>query len=114
MHRLACALAVAVLTGCGGGEEESAPAAWCITTARIVHVLDQHSTTLTGDELGEWEDTSPDEVRSDVANAAAVLRRYPVDAHAPALVQARKEIEAYADVRCPEGWRDRLAPAPSR
>jgi ABC-type glycerol-3-phosphate transport system substrate-binding protein len=113
MHRAAFALAVAALAGCGGGESKSAPAAWCSATARIVYLLDQHSTTLTVDEIGEWEKATPEEVQSDVANAADVLRRYPVDADAPALVAARKEIEAYADDQCAEGWRD-LAPRPPR
>jgi hypothetical protein len=97
MHRAAFALAVAVIAGCGGGEEESAPAGWCRTTSMVVYLLDQHSTTLTTEEIGDWEESAPDDVRSSVSDAAAVLRRYPVDADAPALVAARKEIEAYAD-----------------
>jgi hypothetical protein len=113
MHRAAFALAVTALAGCGGGESEAAPAAWCSATSRIVYLLDQHSTTLTVDEIGEWEEASPEEVQSDVANAATVLRRYPVDADAPALVEARKGVEAYADDRCAEDWRD-LAPRPPR
>lgn len=105
MRRAAFALSAAALAGCGGGDKESAPAAWCTSTARIFYVLDQHSTTLTTDEIGEWEESSPDEIRPHVADAGAVLRRYPVDAHAPALVAARKEIEEFADDGCPEDWR---------
>lgn len=104
MHRLALVF-VAVIAGCGGGEEEAVSAAWCTTTGRIVYLLDQHSTTLTGEELGEWEESTPESMRSTVADAANVLRRYPVDANAPALVEARQTIEAYAEDRCPQDWR---------
>jgi hypothetical protein len=113
MHRAAVALAVVLLAACGGSEEESAPAGWCRTTSLVVYLLDQHSTTLTTEEIGDWKESAPDDVRSSVSDAAAVLRRYPVDADAPALVEARKEIEAYADDRCAEDWRD-LAPRPPR
>ncbi len=85
-----------VVSGCGGGSEEVAPAAWCHGTSRIVYLLDQHSTTLTSEEIGDWEESSPEEIEAHVADAVAVLRRYPVDADAPALVEARVEIEEFA------------------
>jgi ABC-type glycerol-3-phosphate transport system substrate-binding protein len=88
MQRAAFALAAAMLAGCGGGDQESASAAWCNTTGRIVYLLDQHSTTLTLDEIGEWEESAPEKIRSNVA-------------------------EAYADGACPEGWRGAF-PRPSR
>jgi hypothetical protein len=68
---------------------------------------------LTLDEIGDWEESAPGDIRSSVADAAGVLRRYPVDANARALVDACEEIEAYADDACPEGWRGAF-PRPSR
>jgi hypothetical protein len=103
--RLALVVTVTALAGCGGGEEEAAPAAWCHGTSRIVYMLDQYSTTLTTDEIGDWEESAPEEIEAHVADAAGVLRRYPVDADAPALVAARKEIEQFADDRCSEDWK---------
>lgn len=94
-----------MLAGCGGGSEDAAPVEWCHGTSRIVYLLDQHSTTLTAEELGDWEESAPEEVEPHVTDAAAVLRRYPVDANAPALVAARKEIEQFADDRCGEDWK---------
>jgi hypothetical protein len=93
-----------LLAGCGGGSEDAAPAGWCHFTSRIAYLLDQHSTTLTTEEIGDWEELAPEEIEPHVADAAAVLRRYPVDANAPALVAARKEIEQFADDRCGEDW----------
>jgi hypothetical protein len=103
MRRLALVPLLA-LAGCGSGDEDAAPADWCHFTSRIVYLLDQHSTTLTSEEIGEWEESSPEEVEPHVADAAAVLRRYPVDANAPALVAAREEIEQFAGDRCGEDW----------
>ena len=34
----------------------------------------------------------------------AALSRYPVDAHASDLVDARKEIEAFAEESCQDDW----------
>jgi hypothetical protein len=104
MRRLAL-VPLLVLAGCGGGDEDAAPADWCHFTSRIVYLLDQHSTTLTSEEIGDWEESSPEEVEPHIADAAAVLRRYPVDANAPALVAARKEIEEFAEDRCGEDWK---------
>jgi ABC-type glycerol-3-phosphate transport system substrate-binding protein len=94
-----------LLAGCGGGSEDAAPADWCHTTSSIVYLLDQHSTTLTSEEIGDWEESAPEEIEADVVDAAAVLRRYPVDANAPALVAAREEIEEFARDRCGEDWK---------
>jgi hypothetical protein len=99
---LACLL---VLAACGGDSEDAAPADWCHATSRVVYLLDQHSTTLTYDELGDWEESSPDEIEARVADATAVLRRYPVDADAPGLVAARAEIEQFAQDGCGEDWK---------
>jgi hypothetical protein len=92
------------LVGCGGSEE-AGPALWCHTTSRIVYMLDQYSTTLTSEELSDWEESAPEEVEPHVTDAAAVLRRYPVDANAPALVAAREEIEEFAGDRCGGDWK---------
>ena len=94
-----------LLAGCGGGSDDAAPADWCHTTSSIVYLLDQHSTTLTSEELGDWEESSPEDIEADVADATAVLRRYPVDANAAALVAAREEIEEFAGDRCGEDWK---------
>jgi hypothetical protein len=102
--RRALVVGLVALAGCGGGEEEAAPALWCHSTSRIVYMLDQYSTTLTSDEIRDWEEAAPDEIAASVADAAGVLRRYPVDPDAPALVAARDEIEQFADDRCPEDW----------
>jgi hypothetical protein len=93
-----------LLAGCGGGSEDAAPADWCHFTSRVVYMLDQYSTTLTSEELVDWEESAPEEVESHVTDAAAVLRRYPVDANAPDLVAPRTEIEQFADDRCGEDW----------
>jgi hypothetical protein len=93
-----------LFAACGGGSEDTAPADWCHFTSRIVYLLDQYSTTLTSEELGDWEESAPEEVEPHVTDAAAVLRRYPVDANAPDLVAPRKEIEQFADARCGEDW----------
>src|ERR687895_1921744 len=101
MHPLALVpVLVLVLAGCGGGSEGAAPPDWCHFTSRIVYVLDQHSTTLTSEELSDWEESTPEEVEPHVTDAAAVLRRYPVDANAPDLVAPRREIENFAEDRC--------------
>jgi hypothetical protein len=99
---LACLL---LLAACGGDSEDAAPADWCHATSRVVYLLDQYSTTLTYDELGDWEESSPDEIEARVADATAVLRRYPVDADAPGLVAARAEIEQFAQDGCGEDWK---------
>lgn len=93
-----------LLAGCGGGSEDAAPADWCHFTSRVVYMLDQYSTTLTSEELVDWEESSPKDVEAYVTDAAAVLRRYPVDANAPDLVAPRKEIEQFAADRCGEDW----------
>lgn len=42
--RLAAALTLVVaIVGCGG-DEETAPAAWCNNTGQLIYLLDQHST----------------------------------------------------------------------
>jgi hypothetical protein len=104
MGRLAL-VALLGLAGCGGGSEEAAPALWCHSTSRIVYMLDQYSSTLQADELGDWEESTPEEIEAQVADAAGMLRRFPVDAHDPALVAAREEIEEFADDRCGEDWK---------
>jgi hypothetical protein len=103
--RLLALVAVLPLVACGGDSEDAAPADWCHATSRIVYLLDQHSTTLTSEELGDWEESSPDEIEARVADASAVLRRYPVDADAPALVAARVEIEQFAQDGCGDDWK---------
>jgi hypothetical protein len=102
--RLVALVCLLLLAACGGGSEDAAPADWCHATSRIVYLLDQHSTTLTSEELGDWQESSPEEIEARVADAAAVLRRYPVDADAPGLVAARAEIEQFAGDRCGEDW----------
>jgi hypothetical protein len=99
--------AVAIfLAGCGGGEEEVAPAGWCRETGTVLYLLDQYSTTHDQDRLSEWEDSSPADVRPDVARMRTVLRRYPVDADAPDLVAARRPVEEFAEDRCEGKWRN--------
>jgi hypothetical protein len=101
--RVALFVAVLASAGCGGGESEAVPAEWCDETKHLLYMLDQHSTTDDAETVTAWEESAPDEIRSSTAEAAAVLRRYPVDAHNAELVAARKEIEEYADDRCPGG-----------
>jgi hypothetical protein len=97
------ALALATLSACG--RDEAAPTEWCVTTTRLMYVLDQHSTTAEYKTLDEWRELSPDDIRPQADRAAAVLSRYPVDAKNRELVAAREEIEACADDRCPEETR---------
>jgi hypothetical protein len=97
------------LTGCGGGDGEAAPAAWCNTTGRVVYLIDQYSTTLDTEALGAWAESAPEEIRASAGEMAAALRRYPVDADAPDLVAAREKVEAYAEDSCAEGWRGPFA-----
>jgi len=103
--RVALAVTVAALAGCGGGEEEVAPADWCRETGTILYLLDQYSTTHDQDRLGDWEDSSPEDVRSEVTRMRDVLRRYPVDAKAPDLISARRPVEDFANERCEGEWR---------
>ena len=105
LRRVAVVASVAALAACGGDEEEAAPAEWRHGTSRIAYLLDQYSTTLTTEEIGDWEESAPEEIDAHVADAAAVLRRYPVDADAPALVAAREEIERFAGDRCGDDWK---------
>ena len=100
---LACAFFVAV-PACGGGSE-AAPIEWCKTTTRLIYLLDQHSTTEEHDTLDAWREIAPDDIRGQTDQAAAVLARYPVNAHNRELVAAREEIEAYADDHCPKETR---------
>ena len=109
MRRVAVVFAVALLAGCGGGDEEAAPANWCRETGTIMYLLDQHSTTHDQDRLGDWEDSSPEDVRSKVTRMREVLRRYPVDPNAPDLVAARRPVEDFAESRCEGEWRDPAA-----
>jgi ABC-type glycerol-3-phosphate transport system substrate-binding protein len=101
--RLALILAVLASAGCGGGESEAVPAEWCDQTKHLLYMLDQHSTTDDTETVSAWEESTPEQIRSSSAEFADVLRRYPVDAHDDQLVAARKEIEEYADDRCPGG-----------
>ena len=103
--RVAVLVAVGALAGCGGGDEEAAPVDWCRETGTIMYLLDQHSTTHDQDRLGDWEDSSPDEVRPQVTRMREVLRRYPVNARAPDLVAARRPVEDFAEDRCMGEWR---------
>jgi hypothetical protein len=102
---LASAVSVLVLgpAACGGNEEETVPAEWCETTKRLLYLLDQHSTTEEYDVLIAWEESAPEDIRGSTTDAAAVLKRYPVDAHNRDLVAAREDLEEYADDRCPGG-----------
>jgi arsenate reductase-like glutaredoxin family protein len=93
-----------IATACGG-EEKAAPAAWCEETGLLMYLVDQHSTTLDAERLGDWEESTPDEIRASAERAATALRRYPVDADDSELVSARAEIERYAKDRCRGGWR---------
>jgi hypothetical protein len=103
--RLAAALVVvAALVGCGGDNEETAPVAWCNNTGQLIYLLDQHSTTMDTEALRDWEERAPEDMRSAAAQMSAALRRYPVDAHASDLVDARKEIETYAEESCQDDW----------
>jgi hypothetical protein len=104
MRRLAVALAVAAAAGCGGEDKETAPTAWCNSTGQLIYLLDQHSTTMDTEAVRDWEETAPEDIRAAAAQMGAALRRYPVDAHAPDLVTARKELESYAEDSCQEGW----------
>ena len=98
-------LALLALAGCGGGDEkDAAPVAWCNNTGQLIYLLDQHSTTMDTEAIGDWPESAPDDIRSAAAQMATALRRYPVDAHAVDLVAARKEIEAYAEDSCQEDW----------
>lgn len=99
------AIATFVVAGCAGGSEEVAPADWCRETGTVLYLLDQYSTTHDQGRLAEWEDASPDDVRSDVTRMRDVLRRYPVDADAPDLVAARRPVEEFAEDRCEGEWR---------
>lgn len=76
----------------------------------MIHLLDQHSTTLDAEALGDWEESSPEDVRAAASDLGGALRRYPVDAHASDLVAARKDVEAFAEDRCRDDWR---VPRPS-
>ena len=109
MRRIGFLLAVIVLAGCGGGDEEAAPADWCRETGTIMYLLDQYSTTHDQERLGVWEESSPEDVRSDVTRMREVLRRYPVIANAPDLVAARRPVEGFAESRCEGEWRDPAA-----
>jgi hypothetical protein len=97
---------VAAVTGCGGGEKEVAPADWCRETGTILYLLDQHSTTHDQERLGDWEDSSPEDIRSDVTRMRGILRRYPVDPNAADLVAARGPVEEFAADRCEGEWRN--------
>lgn len=103
--RVTLLVAVAALTGCGGGDKEAAPTDWCRETGTIMYLLDQYSTTHDQDRLGDWEDSSPEDVRSEVTRMREVLRRYPVDANAPDLIAARRSVEDFAEDRCEDEWR---------
>ena len=105
MRRVAVFVGVLALGGCGGGDEEAAPADWCRETGTIMYLLDQHSTTHDQDRLGNWEESSPEDVRSEVTRMREVLRRYPVDPNAPDLVAARRPVEDFAESRCEGAWR---------
>ena len=74
-----------------------------------MYLLDQYSTTHDQDRLGDWEDSSPEDVRSEVTRMREVLRRYPVDANAPDLGAARRSVEDFAEDRCEGEWRDPAA-----
>jgi uncharacterized protein YecA (UPF0149 family) len=100
--RGALAVTVAALSACGGSAE-AAPAEWCDTTKRLLYLLDQHSTTEEFDVLVAWEESAPEEIRGSTTDAAAVLKRYPVNAHNAELIAARRDLEEYADDRCPGG-----------
>lgn len=103
--RLAAALAlVALAAGCGGDDKDAAPVAWCNNTGQLMYLLDQHSTTVEAEALRDWEEAAPEDIRAAAAQMGAALSRYPVDAHAPDLVAARKELESYAEDSCPEDW----------
>ena len=108
MRNAAVFAAVVALAGCGGGEE-AVPADWCRETGTIMYLLDQYSTTHDQDRLGDWEDSSPEDVRSDVSRMRGLLRRYPVNARAPDLVAARRPVEDFAEDRCEAEWRDPAA-----
>ena len=105
-RRILFAVAAFVFAGCGGGDEEVAPADWCRETGTVMYLLDQYSTTHDQDRLADWEDSSPEDVRSDVGRMRAVLRRYPVNAKAPDLVAARRPVEEFAKDRCEGNWRN--------
>jgi hypothetical protein len=105
-RRILFAVAAFLFAGCGGGDEEVAPADWCRETGTVMYLLDQYSTTHDQDRLADWEDSSPEDVRSDVARMRAVLRRYPVNAKAPDLVAARRPVEEFAKDRCEGNWRN--------
>ena len=100
---MALAMAVLALAGCGGGESEAVPARWCDQTKHLLYLLDQHSTTDDAEALADWEESAPEDIRGSTAQAADVLRRYPVDTHNTQLVAAREDLETYADDRCPGG-----------
>src|SRR5829696_1619014 len=65
-----------------------------------MYLLDQYSTTHDQDRLGDWEDSSPEDVRSEVTRMREVLRRYPVNAKAPDIFAARLPVEDFAEDRC--------------
>ena len=92
------------LAGCGGDGERAAPVAWCNNTGQLIYLLDQHSTTMDAEALRDWEESAPEDVRSAAAQMGAALSRYPVDAHASDLVDARNEIEAFAEESCQDDW----------
>jgi hypothetical protein len=94
---------VFALAACGGGDEEAVPAEWCDTTKHLLYLLDQHSTTEELDVLVAWEEAAPDDIHASTTDAAAVLKRYPVNAHDRELVAARQDLEEYADDHCPGG-----------
>jgi hypothetical protein len=104
VRSLVPALAALAFAACGGGTE-AAPTEWCVTTTRLMYVLDQHSTTAEQETLNDWRELAPDDVRGATEKAVSVLGRYPVDANNADLVAARREIEEYADGHCPEETR---------
>lgn len=107
MRRLARAstsILLFALVACGGSED-AAPAQWCEETGVLMYLVDQYSTTFDAERLGDWEESTPEEIRTSAEQAATALRRYPLDADDSELVAARAEIERYAKDRCRGGWR---------
>jgi hypothetical protein len=107
--RVTLLVAAVALAGCGRGDKEAAPSDWCRETGTIMYLLDQYSTTHDQERLGDWEDSSPEDVRSEVTRMREVLRRYPVNAKAPDIVAARRPVEDFAEDRCEGEWRDPAA-----
>jgi hypothetical protein len=91
------------VSACGGDDDEVVAAEWCRATTRVfADVETSYGVGVPWDLLDEWIETAPDEIRPSTEQAAGVLRRVLPHPPPPRFVEARKEIEAFADDHCPK------------